>query len=567
MIVRLYLKNYVIIKEAEINFSDGLNILTGETGAGKSIIIDSLSLILGERADFSKIRSGEGKLIAEALIVVGKNMKEMRKTLSDILGEEFTDEKIIIRRELSEKGISRNFINESLVSLSDLKLLGDKIVDIHSQNEHQSLLNKDSHLKILDNYSSVEEVSAEYRSGFEEFKRMLINYESLISKKEEYANKKSFLEYELSEINNLNIVPGEDVELEEELKKLENVETIIAAASNANNLLSEDENCIASMLDSAIRELNKVNSFDKKLEKIIDELQEALIVVRESSGSINSYLNLLNFEPERIEQIRNRLSSINRLKKKLGMTTAEIAEKAEILEKELNLAENFDFEIEKIKAKMDETKEKLFESALQISGIRKRKANELSKRINEIFSEIGLENALFRIEINVQTGDDDNMYVYSGKKLGSNGFDDAEFLIRTNKGQDFSPLRKAASGGEISRVMLAIKAALAGKDGIEILVFDEIDSGISGNIARKVGRVLKKLSESHQIICITHLPQIAGLSSRHFNVSKKEDNGVTVANIKTLNEEERINEVAGLISGDKVTENARRSAKELMGKS
>ncbi len=567
MIVRLYLKNYVIIKEAEIDFSEGLNILTGETGAGKSIIIDSLSLILGERADFSKIRSGEDKLIAEALIVVGKNMKEMRKTLSDILGEEFTDEKIIIRRELSEKGISRNFINESLVSLSDLKLLGDKIVDIHSQNEHQSLLNKDSHLKILDNYSSVEEVSAEYRSGFEEFKRMLINYESLISKKEEYANKKSFLEYELSEINNLNIVPGEDVELEEELKKLENVETIIAAASNANNLLSEDENCIASMLDSAIRELNKVNSFDKKLEKIIDELQEALIVVRESSGSINSYLNLLNFEPERIEQIRNRLSSINRLKKKLGMTTAEIAEKAEILEKELNLAENFDFEIEKIKAKMDETKEKLFESALQISGIRKRKANELSKRINEIFSEIGLENALFRIEINVQTGDDDNMYVHSGKKLGSNGFDDAEFLIRTNKGQDFSPLRKAASGGEISRVMLAIKAALAGKDGIEILVFDEIDSGISGNIARKVGRVLKKLSESHQIICITHLPQIAGLSSRHFNVSKKEDKGVTVANIKTLNEEEKINEVAGLISGDKVTENARRSAKELMGKS
>ncbi|MEO8666128.1 MAG: DNA repair protein RecN [Ignavibacteria bacterium] len=568
MIEKLYIKNYLIIKEAEINFSEGLNILTGETGAGKSIILDALSLILGERADYSIIKKDQEKLIVEGHFNF-KNNKGIKRAIAELLPDDEIDpENIILRRELLKKGTSRNFINDSPVNIADLKRFGDIIIDIHSQNEHQSLLNGETHLEVLDNYCMKEDVLKKYVSEFEDLKDSIKIYQELSVKKEEFISKRKFLDFELKEINNLNLQPDEDVEIESELKKLENIENISMALNNSLKLLYEEDTSSAGAINSAIKELKKVSRYDPTFEKIITDLENSYILVKESSDTLNSYMNNLNFDSNNIEKIRQRLSDITHLKKKTGLTVSELITKAETLEKELTFAENFDYEMEKLLKQIAEKREMVFIEAKDINEVRKKGSKELEKKINIILKEVGLESSEFKVVTENNEGEKDALLsVRNGKefiKLNEKGFNSIEFFIRTNKGADFTALEKTASGGEISRIMLAIKAVLAEKDKIGILVFDEIDAGISGRIASKVGKVLKKLSETHQVISITHLPQIAAMSDRHFHVSKKEQNNETIAGIKNLTEEEKILEVAKLISGEKITDASTKSAIELM---
>jgi len=568
MIEKLFIKNYLIIKEAEIDFSKGLNILTGETGAGKSIILDALSMLLGERADYSLIKKDEEKLIIEGHFNFIKN-KTVNTVLDNILGEEVLNTgNIILRRELFKKGVSRNFINDSPVNISDMKKFGDAIVDIHSQNEHQSLLNKDTHIEILDNFIDNENLNIEYKNDFETLKNLINNYKEVSTKKDELSTKRSFLDFQLKEINNINLSPDEDKILEIELKKLENTEDISIALDNSIKSLFENDINVISELSTAIKELKKISEYDKDFEKILEDLESSYILVRESSESLISHNSELNFDNERTEQLRDRLSSISHLKKKFGLTVNELILKGEKLTDELNFADNFDFEIEKLLKKINLQKEEVYKSAKKISDLRHKKSRELEKEINILLKEIGLDSAEFKVEIKNSEGIEDDFYtIKSGKefyKISNSGYNDIEFFIKTNKGTDFSALNKSASGGEISRIMLAIKTVLSEKDKIPVLIFDEIDAGISGRIAQKVGKLLHNLSETHQIICITHLPQIAAMSDKHFHVSKKEEKETTVAIIKTLTEEEKVAEVAKLISGEKVTESAKKSAKELI---
>ncbi|MEO8210695.1 MAG: DNA repair protein RecN [bacterium] len=568
MIEKLYIKNYLIIKEAEIKFSDGLNILTGETGAGKSIIIDALSLILGERADYSIINKNQDTLVVEGHFNF-KNNEAIQKELSGIIGDENVEfENIILRRELLKKGISRNFINDSLVNISDLKKFGDLIIDIHSQNEHQSLLNKETHLLILDNYCSKKDIFLRYKKEFSKLKELIISYIDLSSKKQELLSKRNFLDFELKEINNVNLLPEEDVLLENELNKLENIEDISLGLNQSLRVLHDDEFNAVMLINVAVKELKKISEFDDNFKEIIKDLENSYILTKESSEFLSKYQSELNFDSKRIEEIRIRLSSINYLKKKFGLSINELIEKSESLQKELNLAENFDYELEQILKNIETKKEIAFNIAKEISELRKKKSKELEKNINFLLTEVGLEGAEFKVDIKSNSGTEKDLFSYKNQneylKIGSNGFNETEFLIRTNKGSDFSPLKKSASGGEISRIMLAIKTVLSEKDNIGILVFDEIDAGISGRIAQKVGKILKELSKTHQIICITHLPQIAAMSDRHFHVSKKEINNQTIADIKKLSDKEKTIEVAKLISGEKVTESATKSALELI---
>lgn len=568
MIERLYIKNYLIIKESEIDFIKGLNILTGETGAGKSIIIDALSLILGERADYTKIKKNEEKLIVEAHFNF-KNKKVVINALKKIVQEDdLNSENVIIRRELSKKGTSRNFINDSPVNTSDMKEIGDMIIDIHSQNEHQSLLNKETHIELLDNYSLPPEKSKNYRKEFNELKELITRYNNISSRKEEYSAKRKFIEFELKEINNLNPSVGEDIDLENELTKLENAEDISIALNTALKFLSEDELNSYTGISMAIKELRKISGYDKGLEKTVEELENSLVLVKESSDSLSRFRNSLNFDNERIEEIRKRISEITHLKKKYGLTLDEIITKGEELQKELHLAENFDYEIEKILKSISEKRQTVFKEAEEINELRIKKSKVLEKNIYDIFKEIGLENGEFKVQITNVTGEEEDLLtVKKGKenlRLGSSGYNEIEFLIKTNKGSEFSPLRKSASGGEISRIMLAIKTVLSEKDNVGILVFDEIDAGISGRVAQKVGKILKTLSKTHQIICITHLPQIAAMSEKHFHVSKNGNKDETIAAIKNLTEEEKITEIAKLVSGENITESARKSAMELI---
>ena len=568
MIENLYIRNYLIIKEAEISLNKGLNILTGETGAGKSIILDALSLILGERADYSKIKKDEDKLIVEGHFNFKEN-KEIKKLLSDIMpDEDINQESIILRRELLKKGVSRNFINDSPVNISDMKKFGDIIIDIHSQNEHQSLLDKNSHIEILDNYCMDDEDFKKYRCEFDILKALIKDHNELALKKDELISRKGIIDFELKEINNINISSGEDSELENELNRLENTEELSIGVETALNALYEEDINAGMLLNSSVKDLKKIAAYDTHLEKIIADLESSYILIKESSDSLNSYRDRLNFDNERIEQVRNRLNDINHLKKKYGMSTDELILKAEFLQKELLFADNFDYELEKLLNKINEQKAIVMRCAINISDIRKKGSKELEKQINMVLKEVGLEGAEFKVNIKSISGDNGDIHsIKCGKdfiKPGTKGMDDIEFIIKINKGTDFTPLHKSASGGEISRIMLAIKAVISEKDKIGILVFDEIDAGISGRIAQKVGKVLKTLSKTHQIICITHLPQIAAMSDKHFHVSKKEDKKETLAAIKDLNEEEKLLEVAKLISGEKVTEAAKKSALELI---
>lgn len=557
MIEKLLIKNYLIIKDAEIEFSEGFNILTGETGAGKSIILDALSLILGERADYAMLRRDAEKLVVEGHFELDENSAAMQFLRSVLPEDCIGGGSVIVRRELLKKGTGRSFINDYPVNISGLKNFGDLVIDIHSQNEHQSLLRKETHISILDYFSGEDRLLREYSEAYTELRHLESEYEKLIAGKEDLERKRSFIEFELKEINNLNLSPGEDEYLESELKKLENVEVISESVGRSLSLLYENENNVLSAIDMALKELKKVESYDNTFEKLTEELANCEVLVKESATTLLSYRNGLDFDEGRINEVRERLSAIKRLTRKHGITVDGLIEKSEGMEKELSIADNFEYETGKLMSRVNEQKKRALDLAGKLDKCRRKKSKELEKMATEILEETGLESAELKVKI-------ENSEKSGEKELGPNGYNDVEFLIRINKGTDFSPLRKSASGGEISRVMLAIKTVLAGKDDIGILVFDEIDAGISGRVAQKVGKIMKKLSESRQLICITHLPQIAAMSDTHFRVSKSEKNGETVAEIKYLDENEKINEVAKLISGEKVTESASKSAKELI---
>jgi DNA repair protein RecN (Recombination protein N) len=569
MLEKLFIKNYLIIKKAELNFTKGLNILTGETGAGKTIILDALSLILGERADYSIIKNEKEKLVIEGIFRIESNkkinsfLKEKELILDDI-----NNNNVILRRELYKKGFSRNFINDTPVSNSDLQEFGNLIIDIHSQNEHQSLLKKETHLEILDSFLPDKKIIEDFTTEYENYKNLTVKFNELVNKKDNLLERKVFIEFQLKEINDVNPQSDEDMQLENELSKLENSEEISLALNTSLQKLYEGDGNIIAGLSLTIKELKKISKYDCELEKLIMEVESSYISLKDISSTLSEYNQSLNFDALKIEQIRDRLGALNFLKKKYKISVNELIEKANVLANELSFTENYDYEIEEIKKKIKSEKENLFKFATELSTQRKKAIKDLQKCVNSYLKEVGLESAEFKVNHNNFENSEENLFTYKKDKINIHitpyGIDDIEFLIMANKGADFTPLRKTASGGEVSRIMLSIKASLSGKDNIPILVFDEIDSGISGRIAGKVGKLLKELSKSHQIISITHLPQIAAKSDNHLYVSKTEINGETKAEIKNLKENEKITEVAKMLSGENVTKASLQSARELV---
>ncbi len=569
MLEKLYIKNYLIIKDAKLSFTRGLNILTGETGAGKTIILDALMLILGERADYSIISGDGDKLVVEGHFNFTGN-KPVIKFLkeNDLLDTGAGPGDVIVRRELNKKGTSRNFINDTPVNITALKEFGNLIIDIHSQNEHQSLLKKETHISFLDGFTQNGKTLNDYEEKYSEFVKLISEYKSLLNRKEELAEKRGFIEFQLKEINNTSPKPGEDEELENSLIKMENAEDISVSTGNAVNAIYENENNVISGLLYSLKELKKASKYDSELEKLISVIESCYVSIKDAAEELRAYHSSVNFDPSQIEQVRTRLGALSFLKKKYKLTLDGLIEKAETLSKELNLSENFDFEIEKLAKEIAEKKKNLFNTAKELSLSRKKAGKELGKRVNSYLKEAGLESAEFKISFENYEGGAGEDFTYTEEKknfrITSTGIDDIEFLIKANKGGEFTPLRKTASGGEISRIMLSLKASTSGSDNVPILVFDEIDAGISGKVAGKVGKILEGLAETHQIISITHLPQIAALSDNHFYISKSEVNKTTVAEIKMLDEKEKVNEVARLLSSEKITDASIKTAKELI---
>lgn len=570
MIEQLLIRNYLYIKEVTIKFNKSLNILTGETGAGKTLILDALALLFGERADYSIVKNEQEKLIIEGVFNI-KEVTEAKEFLKKkLLINEDIEDHLIVRKELTKKGISRNFINDVPVSINDLKELGDIMVDIHSQNEHQSLLKKEYHLKILDEYSDLREELSTFYKSFESYQKKVEDYQQINNKKKELEEKRGFLKYQLDEILGENLQKDEDETLEAELKKLENFEDVVIAVNKIDDLIYSGDYSAYVQISTALKEMKKIASIDSEIASKINEVETVYETLKEIGNSLNQYRESLSFEPEKIESIRERLSKINFLKKKYKSSIAELLQKAEEIEKELLFLENFDFEAEQLLQDISQQKQTLIALAEKLSVKRKKAAKKLSKEITAYLREIGLENADFTIMFSNYTSDENTPYVYEKEnvniKIKKDGIDNVEFFVRLNQGSEYLQLRKTASGGEVSRIMLAIKAAIAGKGGVPIMVFDEIDTGISGRIASKVGKVLKNLSEYHQIIAITHLPQIAAQSTNHFNVIKNVQDNQTVIEVKQLNNEEKILEIAKMISGQEITNSAIKSARELIEK-
>ncbi len=561
MIKSLEIKDYALIEHIQIEFFNGLNIITGETGAGKSILIEAMGLLLGERASSEVVRKGANKSFVEGIFDVSDNL--LVKNVLDENEIEFQNE-LIIRREISQKGSNRCFVNDSPVALNVIKQLGDILVDLHGQHEHQSLLRTETHIDFLDNYSNNHQILFEYKSVFQKLKQKQNELSDLLAKEQSIKEKKEVYQFQLKEIEEVNPQPEEDEILNKELNVFENSERLFQLSEEIYNLLYDAENSIIDQIGEVRNKLNQLTSIDNSLIEVEKEFNSSYSILKEISSAIRKYKDRINLDTDEVELKRERLNSLNLLKKKFGLSIEKIFELKEKLIKEINLADNFSDEINKIKDEIIELKNQLLKIGKELSDSRKKNAKEVENEVKSVLKNLGINSPSF--EIKFLPIESEEFLGSDNSKIGYNikGIEEVEFFISTNPGEDLKPLVKVASGGEVSRIMLALKSALAKNDKLPLLIFDEIDTGISGRIAQKVGQALLDLSKHHQIIAITHLPQIAAFAQHHFAVEKIQSEERATSKIKYLTEDERITEIAKLISGDKITETSIQSAKQLM---
>ena len=572
MLKTLLIKNYALIEEVEVEFESGLNIITGETGAGKSILIDALSLVLGDRASSDVIRKGAEKAVVEAVFGVSGNRRVKGFVQSQDI--EIADE-LILRREISAKGHNRCFVNDTPVPLSVMLSLGDMLVDLHGQHDHQSLLRSETHIDLLDDFGGLAGLKEEYEACYQRLTQLFGELEDLQSKERQLRERKDLYEFQIQEIDAVTPQPGEEDALESELLILENSEKLFESTSNLHQQLYEGEQAVYDQLVLTRNQLEDLARIDKTFEEIKNECASAVAIIGEVAKFIQSYNSKIEFSPERLEQIRDRLGKLALLKKKYGGSLDAVITHREKIGQEFSLAENFEQEIGKLKDRIESERRGCSAAAQRLSSKRREHVAKINGSVASELAKLGISNGRFDVRIENKVLGKTNgspsphrAYVKLGREYYEatpKGIDLVEFYITTNLGEELKPLAKVASGGEISRVMLALKTILAKSERLPLLIFDEIDVGVSGRIALAVGKSLKTLSQFHQVVAITHLPQIAGLADTHFVVEKFEKEKRTRTRLRKLNLEERVEEVAKLMSGTEVTDAGLRGARELMG--
>ncbi|MDP3441273.1 MAG: DNA repair protein RecN [Ignavibacteria bacterium] len=563
MLKSLFIKDYALIENIEVEFDKGLNIITGETGAGKSILIDAMGLLLGERASTEIVRKGAEKSIVEGIFDVSGN----KKIKAFIENHEIDDaDKLIVRREISLKGTNRCFLNDSPVTLNIIKEIGDLLVDLHGQHEHQSLLRVESHIEMLDEFWDSEELIQNFKGNITALHKLTSELKTLRKKESELKEKKELYDFQLKEIDSVSPVLDEESKLEDELLILDNAEKLIGTAAEVYEALYDSEESLTDKLGIISNKINDLKKIDKSFEEKSEEVQSALALLNDVSSFLRSYKDSVELDPERLEEVRIRLGALNMLKKKYGGSIASIIEHRKKIAAEFDLAENFNLKISELEKQINELRKSAGLAAKQISARRETAAKKIKREVEEALKSLGIaeSNFVVKIENAISTSDDSIFIGSKSYSYNERGYDFVEFYVSTNSGEEPKPLVKVASGGEISRIMLALKSILAKSGHLPILIFDEIDTGVSGRIAQKVGQTLKQLSKSHQIITITHLPQIAGYGDIHFAVQKSKVSDRVVSSLQKLNKQERIHEVAKLLSGEKITEAALISARELM---
>ena len=550
MLRNLHVKNLALIDEAEVDFEKGLNILTGETGAGKSIIIGSINLALGEKVSKEMLRDNEENAFVELIFDVESDA--LKKALSglDVYPE---DDMLILSRKISG-GRSIAKINGESVPASKMKAVSALLIDIHGQHEHQSLLHKKKHMEILDAYAGAEfakcaeQVGALYHECAALEKR--ISAETLDDASR--GREQSLAEFEQKEIADAGLQPGEDEELEQTYRKMSNSRKIAESLAESYRLSGNDaEDGAGNSLSRALRALRSVTMYDPALEQMEEQLAEVESLLSDYNHDVSEYMSDLEFDEEDFRSTEERLNTINHLKGKYGNTIEEILKYKEEKEAYLEKLADYDTYMQKLNAEWTE-KQKLLEKACEeLSGIRRKNATVLTQKLKDAL--IGLNFLTVEFDIAVRPG----------QTITAKGYDDVEFLISTNPGESLKPLSQVASGGELSRIMLAIKTVLAGRDEIDTLIFDEIDTGISGRTAWKVAEQLSVLSGAHQVICITHLPQIAAMADVHFVIEKSSTDDMTITDIHKVSAEESLAELARLLGGAKITDAVIQNAREM----
>lgn len=563
MLKSLEITNYALLDHVQVNFQNGLIILTGETGAGKSIFIDAMGAILGDKVDQSVVRHGADKAIVEAIFSTEES-QEVQILLKEL---ELADdsENLILRREIWQNGRTRAFANDTPINQATLTQIGNFLVDLHGQHEHQSLLVVSQHLKFLDQFGHLTELVQDFAVNYQEILQIRHQLNLALEKATNLAEKKSRLEFQLAEINQVNPQPDEETELQKEEKILQNSEKLYQVTNAVYRLLYEDKNSAGDLLSEAATQLSSISQIDERLINLTRESEACVISVREIAKELQNYLTAFEFNPERLEEIRQRLAVLSGLKKKYGGTLAAVIQYREKLLAEVNSCLNIDQEINQLKTIFDEKRQEISKKSLEISKKRLQASKKLKALIESNLAELGMEQAQFEIQVR-QELDPEGLANFQNQffKTTRNGIDLVEFFLAANPGSPAKPLVRVASGGEISRVMLALKLAQADTDRLPVMVFDEIDNGVSGRIAQAVGRNLQKLSQAHQILCITHLPQIASMGCDHLLVEKFSDGQQTHTTIRRLEMPERVMAVARLLGGDKISETHLQSAQELI---
>lgn len=550
MIERLWIQNFALIEKSEVEFGKGLNIITGETGAGKSIFIGALSALMGKKTDAAAILDPDKKSIIEAKFLINP------KQIPDILWQELDiqpEPELIIRREISPQGKSRFFLNDTPVNQTLLKEIMEYLVEFHGQHDGQKILSKDFQLAIIDQYGSLHQLVNQYQNIFQELKSKENLYQEKKSNAQKIEERKNFLKFQLQDFSLYELIENEDDELEQQVKVLENAELIKTTLEKACLVLYESEKSIYSNLINVEKALDKIGSLSSKILSEKQKLTDASTIISDVSQTLRDFSDEIDLDNSELEKLNTKLDFYNRLKKKYNvLTIKELITIQQNYKKELKELENYDQDLSELQIQIAQLEQDVLNLGNQLEQERKKTSQELQNQVNKYFKAVALPNANFQIQFNSLS--------HPTKK----GLSEIHFLVSTNVGLPAGLLSQIASGGEISRIMLAIKAALAEKMELSTLIFDEIDTGISGEVALKVGKVMEQLAQKFQVITITHLPQMASRSGEHFYIYKEILQDKTYSRIKQLNENERIEQIAKMLYGENPPSSAIENAKILL---
>ncbi|WP_349407729.1 DNA repair protein RecN [Pseudalkalibacillus sp. SCS-8] len=565
MLAELSIRHFAIIEEVTVPFEDGLTVLTGETGAGKSIIIDAIGLLIGGRGSSEYVRHGTDRAEIEGLFYVPEAHPVIRKTQEQ--GIEVSDGMIVLKRDITNSGKSICRINGKLVTLAILREIGQTLIDIHGQHEHQFLLQSDKHLSLLDQYlsSDLERTKQEYMQLYKRYQDTQAQLKQLTENEQEMAHRIDLIQYQLEEIDQAKLQPNEDEELMEEKQKLNNFERLYQAVNDAYQALYGDGKGI-DILGLAMSHLENVSDYDQALKPIEETITNTYYALEDASHQLRDYVDQMEFDPERLAVIEDRLHEINTLKRKYGNTVEEILEYSSRIEEELHTFTNKDDRIKQLNDDLTEIGKDLYLEAEQLSKLRKQAAKKLEKKIHQQLKDLYMAKTTFEVSFTPLSGSSNIKIDKDGHEiqLNKNGMDDVEFLISTNPGEPLKPLVKIASGGELSRIILALKAIFSNQQEVASIIFDEVDTGVSGRVAQAIAEKIQKLSVGSQVLCITHLPQVAAMADRHLYIQKKIKGDRTLTLVKPLPFDEKVKEIARMISGVEITDLTKRHAKEMI---